>query len=79
MIPATASVRLAKQTSNLFRARVKTDAPGLDTSGLRGVISIDPDAAPRVLDFAVPVLDIADLTLHSIDVGGDYVATAAAY
>ncbi len=33
-IPATASVRLAKPTSNLFRARTKRDAPGLDTSGL---------------------------------------------
>ncbi|OHU97041.1 FAD-linked oxidase [Mycobacterium talmoniae] len=43
-IPATASVRLAKSTSNLFRARAKRDAPGLDTSGLTGVISVDPDA-----------------------------------
>src|SRR5215212_5430449 len=50
MIPATAPVRLAKQTSNLFRARVRNHAPGLDTSGLRGVISIDPDA--RTADVA---------------------------
>ena len=49
-IPATASVRLAKQTSNLFRARVRNDAPGLDTSGLTGVISVDPDA--RTADVA---------------------------
>ncbi|SOJ57854.1 hypothetical protein MSIMFB_05332 [Mycobacterium simulans] len=49
-IPATASVRLAKPTSNLFRARAKSDAPGLDTSGLTGVISIDPDA--RTADVA---------------------------
>ncbi len=49
-IPATASVRLAKPTSNLFRSRVKRDAPGLDTSGLTGVISIDPDA--RTADVA---------------------------
>ncbi|WP_167096925.1 FAD-binding oxidoreductase [Mycobacterium sp. DL592] len=42
-IPATASVRLAKPTSNLFRARAKRDAPGLDTSGLTGVLSVDPD------------------------------------
>jgi FAD/FMN-containing dehydrogenase len=34
---------LAKPTSNLFRARAKRDAPGLDTSGLTNVISIDPD------------------------------------
>jgi FAD/FMN-containing dehydrogenase len=43
-IPATAAVRLAKPTSNLFRARAKRDAPGLDTSGLTEVISVDPDA-----------------------------------
>ncbi|WP_421843552.1 FAD-binding oxidoreductase [Mycobacterium sp.] len=42
-IPASAPVRLAKTTSNLFRARVRRDTPGLDTSGLTGVISIDPE------------------------------------
>lgn len=41
-IPADASVRLAKRTSNLFRSRVPNAAPGLDTSGLTGVISVDP-------------------------------------
>ena len=49
-IPATASVRLAKRTSNLFRARVRNHAPGLDVSGLTGVISVDPDA--RTADVA---------------------------
>jgi FAD/FMN-containing dehydrogenase len=43
-IPPSASVRLAKPTSNLFRARAKRDAPGLDTSGLTGVIAVDPGA-----------------------------------
>ena len=43
-IPRTATVRLAKPTSNLFRARAKRDAPGLDTSGLTGVIAVDPAA-----------------------------------
>ena len=42
-IPSTGRVRLAKQTSNLFRTRVRNDAPGLDTSKLTGVISVDPD------------------------------------
>jgi len=37
-------VRLAKRTSNLFRPREAGDAPGLDVSGLTGVISIDPVA-----------------------------------
>lgn len=43
-IPSTATVRLAKATSNLFRARAKSSAKGLDTSGLTGVISVDPEA-----------------------------------
>ena len=49
-IPPAATVRLAKRTSNLFRARASSDAPGLDTSGLTGVIAVDPDA--RTADVA---------------------------
>jgi FAD/FMN-containing dehydrogenase len=41
-IPVGAPVRLAKPTSNLFRARRGTDAPGLDVSGLAGVVEVDP-------------------------------------
>lgn len=43
-IPATATVRLSKPTSNLFRTRERNTAPGLDTSGLTGVIAVDPVA-----------------------------------
>jgi FAD/FMN-containing dehydrogenase len=49
-IPPNASVRLAKPTSNLFRARAKSNAPGLDTSGLTDVISVDQ--AARTADVA---------------------------
>ena len=42
-IPDGQPVRLAKKTSNLFRARAATSAPGLDVSGLGGVIEVDPD------------------------------------
>jgi FAD/FMN-containing dehydrogenase len=49
-IPPDATIRLAKPTSNLFRARAKRDAPGLDTSGLTSVISVDPRA--RTADVA---------------------------
>lgn len=42
-IPADANVRLAKKTSNLFRARAENTAPGLDVSGLTKVIAVDPD------------------------------------
>src|SRR3954451_9759609 len=41
-IPPTATVRLAKRTSNLFRSRQPSSAPGLDVSGLGGVLAIDP-------------------------------------
>ncbi|MGO4616667.1 FAD-binding oxidoreductase [Nocardia sp. 2YAB30] len=41
-IPEHANVRLAKKTSNLFRARAKNTAPGLDVSGLTKVIAVDP-------------------------------------
>ncbi|MFI6997056.1 FAD-binding oxidoreductase [Nocardia sp. NPDC050175] len=43
-IPRDANVRLAKKTSNLFRARAKNPAPGLDVSGLAQVITVDPVA-----------------------------------
>ncbi len=46
----TATVRLAKPTSNLFRTRAAADASGLDTSGLTHVIAVDPVA--RTADVA---------------------------
>jgi FAD/FMN-containing dehydrogenase len=41
-IPAGSPVRLAKRTSNLFRPRTSTGRPGLDVSGLTGVLEVDP-------------------------------------
>ena len=45
-IPPGNPVRLAKRTTNLFRARAASSAPGLDVSGLSGVIRVDahPDS-----------------------------------
>lgn len=40
-----ARIRLAKKTSNLFRPRWASDSPGLDVSGLDGVIAIDSDTS----------------------------------
>ncbi len=40
-IPEGAPVRLAKRTTNLFRARSAVSAPGLDVSGLTGVVALD--------------------------------------
>ncbi|TIC84845.1 FAD-binding oxidoreductase [Nocardioides sp. GY 10113] len=42
-IPEGAPVRLAKPTTNLFRARSATAAPGLDVSGLDAVIEVLPE------------------------------------
>src|SRR5688500_15843928 len=41
-VPAGRPVRLVKRTSNLFRPRERTAAPGLCVRGLTGVISVDP-------------------------------------
>ncbi|MQW75421.1 FAD-binding protein [Nocardioides sp. dk4132] len=41
-VPAGQPVRLAKTTSNLFRPRAVAQAPGLDVSGLTGVLAVDP-------------------------------------
>ena len=38
----TAPIRLAKRTSNLFRARAATSSPGLDVSSFDGVLQVDP-------------------------------------
>ena len=43
-IPPDQRVRLAKRTSNLFRSREANRAPGLDVSGLDGVIAVDAAA-----------------------------------
>jgi FAD/FMN-containing dehydrogenase len=40
-IPAGSPVRLAKRTSNLFRPRAEATGPGLDVTGLDGVVSVD--------------------------------------
>ncbi|MFC0628513.1 FAD-binding oxidoreductase [Kribbella deserti] len=43
-IPSGRPVRLAKRSSNLFRPRAAIDTPGLDVSGLTGVLSVDAEA-----------------------------------
>ncbi|MFE3189360.1 FAD-binding oxidoreductase [Nocardia sp. NPDC059240] len=64
-IPPDANVRLAKKTSNLFRARARTNAPGLDVSGLTQVIAVDPEARTA---------DVAGMTTYE-----DLVATTLEY
>jgi FAD/FMN-containing dehydrogenase len=62
-IPAGATVRLAKKTSNLFRARPKNTAPGLDVSGLAKVVSVDPEARTADVGGVCTYEDLVDATL----------------
>ncbi|MFD7074914.1 FAD-binding oxidoreductase [Nocardioides sp. NPDC059952] len=62
-IPDGAPVRLAKRTTNLFRARAASDAPGLDVSGLGGVIEVDAEAGTADVQGMCTYEDLVDVTL----------------
>jgi FAD/FMN-containing dehydrogenase len=62
-IPTGSPVRLAKKTSNLFRPRAATTAPGLDVSGLSGVIEIDPVARTAEVQGMCTYEELVDATL----------------
>jgi FAD/FMN-containing dehydrogenase len=62
-IPAGAPVRLAKKTSNLFRPRAATSAPGLDVAGLDGVIAIDALTRTADVQGMCTYEDLVDATL----------------
>ena len=62
-IPTGAPVRLAKKTTNLFRARAASSAPGLDVSGLTGVIEVDPAARTADVQGMCTYEDLVDATL----------------
>ncbi|WP_415098754.1 FAD-binding oxidoreductase [Nocardioides sp.] len=62
-IPPGSPVRLAKRTSNLFRARQATTAPGLDVAGLDGVIAVDPVARAADVQGMCTYEHLVDATL----------------
>ncbi len=62
-IPAGEPVRLAKRTTNLFRVRSATTTPGLDVSGLDGVIAVDPVARTADVQGMCTYEDLVDATL----------------
>lgn len=62
-IPVDKRVRLAKRTSNLFRTRSETDIPGLDVSGLGGVVAVDPVAKTADVQGMCTYEDLVDATL----------------
>ena len=63
-IPAGSPVRLAKRTSNLFRPRAASDVPGLDVSGLGGVVSVDPVARTADVQGMCTYEALVDVTLQ---------------
>ncbi|MGI8900873.1 MAG: FAD-binding oxidoreductase [Nocardioides sp.] len=62
-IPTGAPVRLAKRTSNLFRTRSHVDGPGLDVSGLRGVVALDESVGTADVQGMCTYEDLVDVTL----------------
>jgi len=62
-LPAGAPVRLAKKTTNLFRPRASATTPGLDVSGLGGVIAVDPDAQTAEVQGMCTYEHLVDATL----------------
>ena len=62
-IPPGSPVRLAKRTSNLFRPREAIAAPGLDVSGLDGVVQVDPVARTADVQGMCTYEDLVDATL----------------
>ena len=62
-IPPGENVRLAKKTSNLFRGRNQSTTPGLDVSGLSGVIAVDPVAGTADVQGMCTYEDLVDTVL----------------
>jgi FAD/FMN-containing dehydrogenase len=62
-IPPGQPVRLGKKTSNLFRARSKSVAPGLDVSGFDGVISVDRESLTADVQGMTTYEHLVDATL----------------
>ncbi|SCG67578.1 FAD-binding oxidoreductase [Micromonospora coxensis] len=62
-VPPGQPVRLAKRTSNLFRPRAATRAPGLDVSGLDGVLGVDPQARTAEVQGMCTYEDLVAATL----------------
>lgn len=62
-VPPGERVRLAKKTSNLFRSREISKVPGLDVSGLGGVIEIDPVTRTAQVQGMCTYEELVDATL----------------
>ena len=65
-IPPGGGVRLTKRTSNLFRPREAAAGPGLDVSGLTGVVSLDVDAGTADVQGMCTYEDLVAVTLPTV-------------
>jgi FAD/FMN-containing dehydrogenase len=63
-IPADTPVRLAKQTSNLFRFRGDSAGQLLDVSAFGRVLQVDPEARTAIVGGMTTYEDLADATLR---------------
>jgi FAD/FMN-containing dehydrogenase len=63
-IPPGSPVRLAKKTSNLFRFRADSGAPGLDASAFTTVLSVDPASRTATAGGLTSYEDLAAATLR---------------
>ncbi len=62
-IPDGEPVRLAKRTTNLFRSRTAAVGPGLDVTGLDGVLGVDPVARTAEVQGMCTYEHLVDATL----------------
>jgi FAD/FMN-containing dehydrogenase len=62
-LPPGARVRLAKGTSNLFRPRLASGAPGLDVAAFDGVLAVDPDSRTADVQGMTTYERLVDATL----------------
>ncbi|WP_019631057.1 FAD-binding oxidoreductase [Actinomadura atramentaria] len=62
-IPKGQPIRLAKKTSNLFRWRDPSEAPGLDVSGFDRVLSVDPETRTAQVQGMTTYEDLVAATL----------------
>jgi FAD/FMN-containing dehydrogenase len=62
-IPPGSPVRLAKKTSNLFRFREDSSAPGLDVSGFDQVLHVDPETRTADVQGMITYEALVDATL----------------
>lgn len=78
-LPAASRKRAFLACWTRKEAVIKATGDGLSLPLDQFEVTVELDAAPRILMFATAMQRIPDWTLYAADVGSDYVATVAAY